>query len=124
MLLQALNDEPSFLLLALKEGHLEVVKALLEAGGRALGMLTRDDGVSYRCGCRLSGPDRRERERGKGVEDLLTIKKRLKVGKHNALSGNTAYGRTGSSRGHRETTNSTVQSTGPGLVPPNVFRGC
>jgi hypothetical protein len=34
----------------------------------------------------------RERER----EVLLTIKKRLKIGKHNALSGNNAPGRTGS----------------------------
>jgi hypothetical protein len=34
----------------------------------------------------------REREREKG---FFTIKKRLKVGKHNALSGITASGRTG-----------------------------
>jgi hypothetical protein len=34
---------------------------------------------------------------GGGREVLLTIKKWLKVGKHNALSGNTAYGRTSSS---------------------------
>ena len=38
----------------------------------------------------------REREGGGGGgEALLTIKKRVKVGKHNALSGNTASARTG-----------------------------
>jgi hypothetical protein len=36
----------------------------------------------------------RERERERS---LLTIKKLLKVGKHNALSGHTASGRSGSS---------------------------
>ena len=36
----------------------------------------------------------REREDGGEGEVLLTIKKWLKVGKHNALSGNTASGRT------------------------------
>jgi hypothetical protein len=46
VLLQALNDEPS-LFLALKEGHLDVVNALLEAGGRELLMLTVDDGVCF-----------------------------------------------------------------------------
>jgi ankyrin repeat protein len=34
------------LFLAVKEGHLEVVNALLEVGGRELVMLTRDNGVS------------------------------------------------------------------------------
>jgi ankyrin repeat protein len=46
VLLQALKDEPSYLFLAVKEGHLEVVNALLEVGGRELVMLTRDNGVS------------------------------------------------------------------------------
>ena len=46
VLLQALNDEPSFLFLAVKEGHVEVVRALLEAGGRELVMLTSDNGAS------------------------------------------------------------------------------
>jgi hypothetical protein len=32
---------------------------------------------------------------------LLTIRQSLKAGKHNALSRNTASGRTGSSMGHR-----------------------
>jgi hypothetical protein len=36
-------------------------------------------------------------EREKEREVLLTITKRLKVGKNNALSGNTASGRSGSS---------------------------
>jgi hypothetical protein len=45
VLLQALNDEPS-LFLALKEGHLDVVRALLEVGGRELVMMTRNDGDS------------------------------------------------------------------------------
>jgi hypothetical protein len=40
----------------------------------------------------------RERERERERErSLLTIKKRLKVGKHNALSGHTASVRSGSS---------------------------
>ena len=41
----------------------------------------------------------RERERGERERErrLLTIKKLLKVGKHNALSGHTASGRSGSS---------------------------
>jgi hypothetical protein len=34
---------------------------------------------------------------GGGERSLLTVKKCLKVGKHNALSRNTASGRTGSS---------------------------
>jgi len=34
----------------------------------------------------------RERERGRGIEVLLTIKKGLKVGKHNALSGEREVG--------------------------------
>ena len=46
MLLQALNDEPSFLFFAVKEGHVELVRALLEVGGRELAMMTRDNGVS------------------------------------------------------------------------------
>ena len=46
VLLQALNDEPSFLFLAVKEGHVEVVRALLEAGGRELVMLNKNDGTS------------------------------------------------------------------------------
>ena len=33
VLLQALNDEPSYLFLAMKERHVEVVRALLEVGG-------------------------------------------------------------------------------------------
>ena len=45
MLLQALNDEPSILFLAVKAGHVEVVMALLEVGGRELAMMTRDNGV-------------------------------------------------------------------------------
>jgi hypothetical protein len=44
--LQALNDELSFLFLAVKEGHVEVVRALLEVGGREIAMMTRDNGVS------------------------------------------------------------------------------
>ena len=39
----------------------------------------------------------RERERESEREVFFTIKKRLKVGKYNALSGNTASGRMGSS---------------------------
>jgi len=39
----------------------------------------------------------REREREREREVLLTIKKGLTVGKHNALSGDTAPGCTGSS---------------------------
>ena len=46
VLLQALNDQPSFLFLAVKEGHVEVVRALLEVGGRELAVVTRDNGVS------------------------------------------------------------------------------
>ena len=45
-ILQALNDEPSCLFLAVKEGHVEVVRALLEVGGRELGMMTRENGAS------------------------------------------------------------------------------
>jgi ankyrin repeat protein len=45
-LLQALNDEPSFLFLAVKVGHVEVVRALLEVGGRELATMTRDNGFS------------------------------------------------------------------------------
>ena len=44
--MQDLNDEPSYLFLAVEEGHVEVVKALLEVGGRELVIMTRDDGVS------------------------------------------------------------------------------
>ena len=44
-LMQAINDEPSCLFLAVKEGHVEVVRALLEVGGRELAMMTRDNGV-------------------------------------------------------------------------------
>ena len=44
--MQDVNDEPSYLFLAVEEGHVEVVKALLEVGGRELVMLTADDGVS------------------------------------------------------------------------------
>jgi len=44
--MQDLNDEPSYLFLAVEEGHVEVVKALLEVGGRELVMLTADNGVS------------------------------------------------------------------------------
>ena len=40
VILQALNDQPSFLFLALKEGHVEVVRALLEVGGREKEMLS------------------------------------------------------------------------------------
>lgn len=44
--MQALNDEP-LLFLALKEGHLDVVRALLEVGGRpAIALMTSNDGVS------------------------------------------------------------------------------
>jgi DNA-binding LacI/PurR family transcriptional regulator len=45
VLLQALNDEPSCLFLAV-EGHVDVVKVLLEVGGRELVMMTQDHGVS------------------------------------------------------------------------------
>jgi hypothetical protein len=43
------------------------------------------------------GPRGREGGRDREREVLLTIKKGLKIGEHNALSGNTAPGRTGSS---------------------------
>jgi len=48
VLLQALNDEPSYLFIAVEneEGHVDVVKALLEVGGGELAMMTRNDGVS------------------------------------------------------------------------------
>jgi hypothetical protein len=46
VILQALNDQPSFLFLAVKAGHVEVVRALLEVGGRELAMMTRGNGVS------------------------------------------------------------------------------
>jgi ankyrin repeat protein len=45
-MVQALNDEPSYLFLAVEKGHVEVVRALLEVGGRELVMMTRNDGVS------------------------------------------------------------------------------
>jgi hypothetical protein len=47
VLLQALNDEPSYLFIAVKneEEHVEVVRALLEVGGRELAMMTRNDGT-------------------------------------------------------------------------------
>jgi len=58
VLLQALNEQPSFLFLAVKErerasclsiseeeGHLNVVTTLLEVGGRELVMLTENDGT-------------------------------------------------------------------------------
>jgi hypothetical protein len=40
---------------------------------------------------------KRKREKERERQVFLTIKKRLKVGKYNALSGNTASARTGSS---------------------------
>jgi len=43
------DDGVSCLFISAQEGHLEVVNALLEAGGRELLMLTRDDGVSCLC---------------------------------------------------------------------------
>ena len=46
VLMQAIDGEPSYLFLAVKQGSVEVVRALLEAGGRELLMLTTDDGVS------------------------------------------------------------------------------
>jgi hypothetical protein len=46
VLLQALNDQGSYLFLAVQEGHVEVVRALLELGGRKLAMMTRNDGAS------------------------------------------------------------------------------
>jgi hypothetical protein len=56
----------------------------MEGGGRPVGRRSRNQVVVW---------SRRERERGV----FLTIKKGLKVGKHNALPGNPASGRTGSS---------------------------
>ena len=46
VLLQALHDQPSLLFLAVKARHVEVVRALLEVGGRELAMMTRGDGAS------------------------------------------------------------------------------
>ena len=43
VLMQAIDGEPSYLFLAVKKWTLEVVRALLEAGGRELLMLTADD---------------------------------------------------------------------------------
>jgi hypothetical protein len=58
----------------------------MEGGGMAVGRRSRNQVGVW---------SRRERERERGV--FFTIKKGLKVGKHNALPGNTASGRTGSS---------------------------
>ena len=46
VLMQAIDGEPSYLFLAVKQGSVEVVRALLEAGGRELVMLTRNSGAS------------------------------------------------------------------------------
>ena len=47
VLMQAIDWEPSYLFLAVKQGmSVEVVRALLEAWGRELLMLTADDGAS------------------------------------------------------------------------------
>jgi predicted LPLAT superfamily acyltransferase len=46
VLMQAIDGEPSYLFLAVKKWTLEVVRALLEAGGRELVMLTMDNGAS------------------------------------------------------------------------------
>ena len=46
VLLQVLIVQPSYLFLAVQEGHVEVVRALLEVGGRELAMMTRNDGSS------------------------------------------------------------------------------
>ena len=46
VLMQAIDGEPSYLFLAVKQGSVEVVRALLEAGGRELLMLTKDGGFS------------------------------------------------------------------------------
>ena len=40
------DNRASSLWICAQNGHLDVVKALLEAGGRELVMLTRDNGVS------------------------------------------------------------------------------
>jgi hypothetical protein len=40
------DDGVKCLLMKAHEAHLEVVKALMEAGGRELVMLTRDDGAT------------------------------------------------------------------------------
>jgi hypothetical protein len=44
----------SCLYISTQEGHLDVVKVLLEAGGRELLMLTKDDGESYGIACRAN----------------------------------------------------------------------
>ena len=46
VLMQAIDGEPSYLFLAVKQGSVEVVRALLEAGGRELLMLTMNNGLS------------------------------------------------------------------------------
>ena len=53
--------------------------------------------------CNLAhiGVCREREEEEEAEEDFLTIKKSLKVGVYNALSGNTASGRTGSSMWRR-----------------------
>ena len=39
------DDGASYLWISAHEGHLDVVNALLEVGGRELAMMTRDNGV-------------------------------------------------------------------------------
>ena len=43
------NLEQQCLIVSAGKGHVEVVRALLEVGGRDLAMLTRDDGCSCLC---------------------------------------------------------------------------